>query len=35
MSASYERVVRLVDMVNEKITPERSWLAECRGSNTP
>lgn len=35
MSASYDRVVRLLDMVKEKIAHEGSWLAECRGSITP
>ena len=36
MSASHHRVVRLVDMVNEKIAHE-DWLrvVDCRGSITP
>jgi hypothetical protein len=35
MNASYDRVVRLVAMVNEKIAHEGSCAAERRGSITP
>jgi hypothetical protein len=33
MSASHHRVVRLVDMVNEKTA--REGVVDCRGSITP
>jgi hypothetical protein len=35
MNASYDRVVRLVAMVNEKIAHEGSCVAECLRSITP
>jgi hypothetical protein len=35
MSASHHRVVRLVDMVNEKIGHEGGCAVDCRGSITP
>jgi hypothetical protein len=35
MSASHHRVVRLIDMVNQKIAHESSCVVDCRGSITP
>jgi len=35
VSASHHRVVRLIDMVNEKIAHESSCVVDCRESITP